>query len=400
MVADAGVETRSHVERTVRIWLGLPASAPAPVLPRELERRFLRLEEHETDERDAWGRYDYELAESFRDGRLWEAEIDRWVAERRRELGLEPPWPNAAPFAVCLTHDVDLLSKRSTPRQIARHAGTGLERDGSVRRFARPPVRLARSLRSGVSLAPSLRETIERSVAIAAGHGLTASYLFTPPPGRNASRFDCVYAPGDACTFRGARRTVADAMRILADEGFDVGLHGSYHAGVSPGMLAEERAHLERTTGLRVASTRQHLLHWDVRTSPRLQADAGLRVDSSLGFNRNVGFRAGTSLPFRFADAPELLEIPPVLQDVSLLGSWGLELGFERAREVVREFVVNAEKTHGALTMVFHPDKLVEPDWLGLYEWTLDHVLERGAWVTSLRGLDEWWRERERRLLA
>jgi hypothetical protein len=399
MVADQRVEAR-HLERTVRVWLGLPPSAAAPTMPSALERRFLRLEEHETDTRDAWGRFDYELAESFREGRLWDAEVDRWLAERRRELGLESPWPNGAPFAVCLTHDVDVLSARSTPRQIVRHARAGLEPDGSVRRLARPPVRLARSLRGGVSVAPSLRETIERSVELAAARGLTASYLFTPPPGRDASRFDCVYAPGDACKFRGERRTVADVMRILADEGFDVGLHGSYHAGVRPGLLAQERGQLERATGRHATSTRQHLLHWDVRTSPPLQAAAGLRVDSSLGFNRNVGFRAGTSLPFRFADAPELLEVPPVLQDVSLLGEWGLELGFERARDVVREFFANAQQTEGAVTIVFHPDKLVEPEWLRLHEWTLDHVLERGAWVTSLRGLDEWWRERERRILA
>ena len=130
-------------------------------------------------------------------------------------------------------------------------------------------------------------------------HGLTASYLFTPPPGRDASRYDCVYAPGDACTFRGVRRTVGDVVRTLADEGFDVGLHGSYHAGLRPGALAAERETIERATGLRLKSTRQHLLHWDVRSTPHFQAQAGFSVDSSLGFNSNVGFRAGnvTAVP-------------------------------------------------------------------------------------------------------
>ena len=35
---------------------------------------------------------------------------------------------------------------------------------------------------------------------------------------------------------------------------------------------------------------------------PQLQEAAGLRADSSLGYNRTVGFRAGTSLPFRQFD--------------------------------------------------------------------------------------------------
>jgi hypothetical protein len=162
---------------------------------------------------------------------------------------------------------------------------------------------------------------------------------------------------------------------------------------------------LERATGLTIETTRQHLLHWDVRSTPALQEQAGFRVDSSLAFNRNVGFRAGTSLPFRLFDVAggaqlQLLEVPPVLQDVSLLDAWGLGLELDRAREVVAEFVAIAAAAGTAITLVFHPDKLAQPRWLELYEWTLDEVVERGAWVTSLRGLEEWWRLREDRVLA
>jgi hypothetical protein len=402
-------EVRRYLDRTVRVWLGLPPSAEAPALPNPLARLLLRLEEHETGERDRWGRWDFDLSESYRNGRLWVAEIDEWVADRRRELSatndLEPLWPGQRPFAVCLTHDVDLLSVRSTPRQVLRHARAGLERDGTIRRFARPPARVARSLRAGIARAPATHDTIERSVELEAARGLTASYLFTPPPGRDASRFDCVYALDDPCRFRGARRSVAEVMRTLADEGFDVGLHGSYHAGLRPGALRRERDVLERATGLTIETTRQHLLHWDVRSTPALQEQAGFRVDSSLAFNRNVGFRAGTSLPFRLFDVAggaqlQLLEVPPVLQDVSLLDAWGLGLELDRAREVVAEFVAIAAAAGTAITLVFHPDKLAQPRWLELYEWTLDEVVERGAWVTSLRGLEEWWRLREDRVLA
>jgi hypothetical protein len=194
-------------------------------------------------------------------------------------------------------------------------------------------------------------------------------------------------------------------MRALADEGFDVGLHGSYEAGVRPGALAAERETLERATGLTVTTTRQHLLRWDVRVTPQLQQDAGLRVDSSLGFNRNVGFRAGTSLPFRHFDVGararlDLLQIPLVAQDASLLDAWGLELDVESAFDVVSVFLDRAAELGTAVTLVFHPDKLVRPDWLALYERTLDHASGQGAWLTSLAGLADWWREREARILG
>jgi hypothetical protein len=194
-------------------------------------------------------------------------------------------------------------------------------------------------------------------------------------------------------------------MRAFAAEGFDVGLHGSYDAGVRPGALTAERETLERATGLDVSTTRQHLLHWDVRRTPRLQEEAGLRIDSSLGFNRNVGFRAGTSLPFRHFDVGagqrlDLLEIPLVVQDASLLDVWGLELEPEPAFELVRGLLDAAAALGTALTLVFHPDKLVRPDWLALYERSLDHAAALGGWLTSLRDLGTWWRAREQRVLG
>jgi hypothetical protein len=194
-------------------------------------------------------------------------------------------------------------------------------------------------------------------------------------------------------------------MRTLAEEGFDVGLHGSYEAAVRPGALAAERETLRRATGIEATTTRQHLLHWDVRRTPRLQAGAGLLVDSSLGFNRNVGFRAGTSLPFRHFDLAarerlELLEVPLVAQDASLLDTWGLELEVSEAFEVVSGLLDQAAELGTAVTLVFHPDKLVRADWLELYERSLDHATARGAWLTSLAELAAWWRGREARVLG
>ena len=393
-------EVAKYLDDTVRVWLGVERARGAPQLPPRLARRLLRLEEYETARRDRWGCWDHEYSESFR-----VAEIDRWVAEHRSE----PLWPNGAPFAVCLTHDVDLVSESSTPRQVARYARAGFAHAGTTARehalrLARPAVRVARSLRA-ISRAPSMRETLERSVELEIERGVVASYLFTVPPVVGRSRYDCVYAPDDPCRFRGRRQRIADVMRELADEGFDVGLHGSYEGAFRPGGLAAERGTLERATGLDITTTRQHVLHWDVRWTPRLQADAGLRVDSSLGFNRTVGFRAGTSLPFRWFDvrarrSVDLLEVPLVVHDAALLGPIAVRADPSDAVKSVRAALDGAHDTGTAVTLVFHPDKLIRSEWLVLYERSLDYARERGAWITSLRGLEHWWREREARVLG
>lgn len=413
MVIDA--EARRHLEQTVRVWIGAAdSSVELPELPGRLARLLLRLEEYERPERDRWGIWDFASSENFHAGRLWEPEVDAWVAAVRAELErttpLEPLWPGGSRFAVCLTHDVDLLSAQATPRQVFRFARAGLapgaaEPSDRLLRFARPAVRVARAARAGISRSPSTRETLDRSVAAETRRGVVASYLFTAPPHGHGSRYDCVYAPGDACVFRGTRVTAGELMRELAAEGFDVGLHGSYASALGLGLLTAERSALESLTGLELTTTRQHFLRWDVRTTPRLQERAGLRVDSTLGFNRNVGFRAGTSLPFHHFDVVtgmqlELLEVPLAIEDTALLSAGGLELDFSAARRVVGQLLDRVAEVGGAATLLFHPDKFADRDWLALYEWSLDHALERGAWLTSLHRLAGWWREREQRVLG
>ncbi len=409
------LETRRYLSQTVRVWLGITdARIEVPTLPPRLARTLLRLEEYELSDRDRWGCWDFSFSENFHAGNLWEPEIDRWLVDQRARLAgkgaPEPLWPNGGRFAVCLTHDVDLLSAQYTPRQAGRFARAGHAPGVAAAgerflRIARPAVRVARSVHSGIATAPSIAETLECSMAAEATRGVTGSYFFTAPPAAPRSRYDCVYAPTDLCRFRGVRVRVADVMRALADEGFDVGLHGGYAAALAPGALVAQRRTLETATGLHLTTTRQHFLRWDIRTTPRLQEEARLEVDSSLGFNRNIGFRAGTGLPFRLFDAAareplQLLEVPLVVEDTAVLAEGGLELDDALARRVIRQLLETTAAVGGAVTLLFHPDKFVRPEWLALYEWTIDRALEQGAWVTSLRGMGEWWREREARVLA
>ena len=400
-----------YLEDTVRVWLGLPrGAADAPSMPDDLARLFLRLEEYETDARDRWGCFDFAAADNARRGALGVAEVDRWLLastnELRRTVHLEPRWPDGRPFAICLTHDVDVVSTRSTPAQVVRDARAAFGPDGgsklAVRAF-RPPVRFVRGLRR-LARAPSLRATLEQSVALEADRGLTASYFFTVPPAGTVTRWDCVYAPDDRCEFRGETQRIADVMRMLRSEGFDVGLHGSYESGRAPGVLRRERARLEGELGSPVRTTRQHFLHWDVRWTPKLQEEAGIRADSSVGYNRSVGFRAGTSLPFRQFDlsskrALDIVQVPLVVQDAALLGPIAAGGSRNDPRGAVQRLFEEVGDVGGAITLVFHPDKLVRPEWRSLYEWVLERAVESGAWVTSVAGLDDWWRNRERSIL-
>jgi peptidoglycan/xylan/chitin deacetylase (PgdA/CDA1 family) len=401
-VTELSKAARAHVDALTRTWLGLSAESDAPQLPDDLARRLLRTEEYEHWYRDQWGNWEFGLCEAHRSGRLWEPDVDRWLFEQRRDLGpaAVPLWPDARPFAICLSHDVDLVSNQVTPRQARRSMRLSLLGAGSsVTRLARPGVRAVRAVYHGISRAP-VAEALERCVELEQSHGVTASYFFTAYPGGDGHRYDCTYDFDDPCRFAGARGTVADVIKTFHGEGFDIGLHGSYNSALVAGRLTEEKAALERATDLTVTSTRQHFLHWDVRTTPRLHSAAGFSADSSLGFNRNIGLRAGTSLPFRWFDLErdatlDLVELPMLVHDGALLRADALELGPELARETLREFLDRIAAVGGLATLVFHPNNLDRPEYLELFRAAIAYGLEHDAWFASVRDLDARFRARE-----
>jgi peptidoglycan/xylan/chitin deacetylase (PgdA/CDA1 family) len=418
---DVAAARELYLEDTVRVWLGVRANSGAEVqrLPERLARRLLREEEYEQAHRDQWGCWEYGFSESFREGTLLRPELDLWLAAERQRLTdarvpLEPLWPDRKPFAVCLTHDIDGVSLVSTPAQVVRSMRMSLERPAvtsapqRVLRLARPPVRLMRAARSGIARSPGTGSTLERFLAIEREHGVSASYFFTALSTR-ASRHDCVYDFGDPCVFGGKRRRISDVIEQLVAEGFDVGLHGSYHSARTPGLLAEQKRALEDAAGVEVTTTRQHYLHWDVRTTPRLQSQAGLRADTTLGFNRGLGFRAGTSLPFRHFDLASgetlpLLEVPLIVQDGALFEASALELNVEMAEELVQRMIDTVAHGNGVATFVFHP--IFAPAGFGsdgvraVFRSAVEYASSRGAWFASLAQIERWWRKRAAGLAA
>lgn len=402
---------RRHLRETVRVWLGLHAADGAPDLPDSLARLLLRTEEREEPHRDQWGCWEFAFSENFRRGALWRPEVDEWVAERRRELEsqttLEPLWPDGHGFAMCLTHDVDIVSRQQSPAQAARATMAAVRRqpgepNSTPHRALRVARAAARSAYFGIARTPATAETLQRCVEAEHAYGVTGSYFFTVYPSR-PTQYDCVYRMTDRCAFGGSSISVASVARQLCAEGFDVGLHGSYMSAFDSDVLAEEKAVLEEAIDRPVVTTRQHYLRYDVARTPVVQDRAGVLADATLGFNRNVGFRAGTSLPFHPYDvdadaALNLLEIPLVAMDVSLVRPNSLELDARLAKQVMRQLVDAVAAVGGVATFLFHPHMLLDRNVLHVYRSCIEYGLDRGAWIASLAEIDQWWRARERRL--
>lgn len=117
---------------------------------------------------------------------------------------------------------------------------------------------------------------------------------------------------------------IAPCLREASKNGFSIGLHGSYRSIIEDQSLSQEAHSLSESLGQKPLGGRQHWLRFSRHQDLFAEvAQAGLVVDSSLGFPDMVGFRNGASFAFppydfdREAPCP-FLEIPLVLMDGSL----------------------------------------------------------------------------------
>lgn len=324
-----------------------------------------------TTARDVHGRFPYaaSLQASLGTARRPFVDVYREVLAGRlavRGVPLGRTRWQGKPWAVALTHDVDLLRKRrlgTLGRAVTRRDG---RRSAAVRQAL---------------LAPNPRWTsLDRIAYAERERGVGATYFFKTAA---RSRWDVPYPRGAATLRRRIRRLEAD--------GFEIGLHPSYFAHDHAGHLREERDRLGALTAAPPLAVRQHFLRFDPVATPRLQQAAGFRLDSSLGFSECEGFRRGTCFPFPLfdvrANAPlDLWELPLVGMDTTLFTHRGL--GPEAAERAVLDLFAACRRVGGCCVLLWHNTLYDEVDYPGraqVFERTLDAARADGAAVVSLR---------------
>jgi hypothetical protein len=129
--------------------------------------------------------------------------------------------------------------------------------------------------------------------------------------------------------------------------------------------------------------------------SPVALEAAGFAYDSTVGYNECVGYRAGTLQAYRPAGAERLLELPLHIMDTALFYPDYLDLSPKQAAAVVKEFLNNAARFGGALTINWH-DRSLAPErlWDGFYIHLIEELRRERAWCPTAGRAVEWFRKR------
>ena len=371
-----------------------------------------RVEEIKTMDRDRWGGWDWQYSEAQRRGELYVPWLDISLAQLRAEIQhqypdapLEPLWPNKKRFALCLTHDVDVVmphpSLRSLVHTVRRHAGSDFNwrmRAWRAKGLVRDWIHQLRS-HTGRHF-----RNFEEWMKLEDSFGFKSTFFFVPSRLHHRHAYDCNYQFHDIVYHGDRTMMVSEMMQTLDGAGWEVGLHGSYQSAVENSLLIDERQQIEDILGHPIVSTRQHWLHYDVQVTPCLQAEAGFRVDSTQGFNRSIGFRAGTAFPYwcwdhQTGQSLPVLEIPQHIMDGGLFQANSLEYCEALAIRHSVEIMDAVERVGGCLTLSWHPHTVNNEKYWVVYKTLLEEAARRNAWGCSAGDVYKWWTERERRLL-
>lgn len=265
-------------------------------------------------------------------------------------------WKNDAPYALCLSHDVDRVKK-----QWYHYCVYGL----------RHPIVQLRSLREKFR-GKEPYWNFQTLAELEESFGVRSTFFFLNESHKELS-----------ANFMGRYDIRSDIVRAMIREldgrGFEIGLHGSFYSYNEEKLLQQEKQALEDILGKSVVSTRQHHLNLEEEKTWQIQARIGIRYDSTTGHSEQVGHEQPRRTP------EGLVELPITLMDTVKL-----------TEDVYRECCSVADEG-GAIMLNFHQCHFNEteyPDNVRMYKRFLEKAKADGAWITNVRELGSWLEER------
>jgi len=326
------------------------------------------------------------------------------------EIPLIRKWyfPLCKEMALCLTHDVDEFYKRSL--EIFKHVVKDFKiTHGIINGLLASSFGLSWLLtRLGIfkyknygRLVPRFLEDLCQRTGINYDHFCNIQKIAKIERMFNAhsSFFFLVSSTQKNGNYSISDTKLKEVMRYLDEEGFEIGLHGSYYSGNNEDSLSIEKDNLEAFFGKKIYGVRQHFLRMKIPETWIYQSRAGFIYDTTYSFAQIAGFRASCCLPyhpFNFKENRSLpiLEIPLILHDITLFSYMGLtpKQALDHCKKLAREVY----DLNGILTLLWHIrfDDATYPYWNKVYEKIIEYCSFFDPWYATAISIAKWWNAR------
>jgi peptidoglycan/xylan/chitin deacetylase (PgdA/CDA1 family) len=271
-------------------------------------------------------------------------------------------------FLVWLSHDVDRIFKSLF------HSTVHWIRDKKFKHFT--------SLLSG-------RNTywnFNRIMDIEAQYDVKSTFFFL-----NESMRINLLKPKTFLLAKASRYSIFDPniqaiIQKLDQEGWEIGLHGSYQSYNNATLLKEEKNALENIVGHRVDGIRQHYLNLSIPQTWEIHKSIGLKYDASYGLNEDVGFRNQVSHPFRPFNN-DFVVFPITIMDIPLFRKYR---NLSTVWDTCLKLIDQAEKNRTLLSILWHQRVFNEDDFPGfsqIYKRLMQECQKRNACFCTGRNI-------------
>ncbi len=188
-----------------------------------------------------------------------------------------------------------------------------------------------------------------------------------------------------------------DLFNDLKHHNHEIGLHSSLNAFKQRKKYLAEKRKLEAITGSKCAGLRQHYLRALYPGLWQAAEAAHFAYDSSLAYNYQAGFRAGTGHPFFTFDWEQdsslaLLEFSLAFFDHNLVSASG---DLSAARHMMQLIIGQVSRFHGLLVVLLHPSNFLQPTYRELWNQLIAELDQRRVYVDTLSGHYKWSKFKE-----
>jgi len=328
--------------------------------------------------------------------RRWESQsmypvVDLEIARRDPGFVESISWPGGAKFAACLTHDVDGIQQHGRG-ELWRVIGLQLRNASTLSKKL-----LHFASISGLRHRPSMRDLFTPWIEAEIAHGFRSTFFVFPSRVRNRHLRDLAYLWTDKMPFEGRLVSVRDTFREIAAKGWEIGMHGSINSAFDSELLTEQRLDVSEAIGRNITAGRQHNLQFEAASTPDHLERAGFEVDSTLGSNREIFFRTGSSYPtplwsLQKNDWLPVTEIPLILHDGAMMRWDNLDLSPEECVKVSKILIDRVAAVRGVITLLWHPENIVKPGYFESYCSLLDYIKEKNGWGAGATEIANWWK--------
>jgi len=146
---------------------------------------------------------------------------------------------------------------------------------------------------------------------------------------------------------------------------------------------------------------RSHFLIFDITKTFDILEDTGIKLDTTGGHAEHIGFRFGTSKPFRpfnFEEKREynLIEVPLIVMDGTLQAKKYMNFTPQEGFEEIKKLVNIIKQYNGIFTFLWHNSSFYTKqwkDWESVYEETIKYALSNNLYSINATDILKYWSE-------